>query len=69
MRKMICGVIAIFSFFGMGSIPDMFDFGYISFGTAIFLLVFFGTMLVAGLYGAEAFIFQMRSKDNDKKID
>ena len=66
---MICGIIAIFSFVGLGSIPDMFDQGYFSFGTAILLLFFFGAMLVAGLYGAEAFIFQMRSKDNDKKID
>lgn len=68
MRKMICGAMTVISFIGMTSILDLFDAGYVSFGTSNVLILIFGSMFVIGLYGVEAFIFQKGSGENDKTV-
>ena len=68
MRKMICGAMTVISFIGMTSILDLFDAGYISFGTSNVLILIFGLLFAVGLYGIEAFTFQRGRDENDKTI-
>lgn len=58
MRKKICGLIVIISLILLCAIPDLYDYGNITFEMSIILTAVAAFGMAAGLYGAEAFIFQ-----------